>query len=244
MWRIPHVKPGAYRRARDALHACVTPLLRCCFVGLFCGVLSALSPVVGSCAATVASYGVVITASRLAPAAHGPDCRQATILGVVCATAILVSPLAGMGAACFLAVCPTSCLWWPPKESLAKASMAVYVKAVTYKGKPFFFVRMQFGKGSERKELCGPRHVTEEAAKRDKESLDGKPIDEQRAIIQRLRSGEQELTPRKRQRQGRFTSPKVAGTPRSPATQKGRWIRSPAVVPANACIPTCIDADA
>ena len=197
MWRIPHVKPGAYRRARDALHACVTPLLRCCFVGLFCGVLSALSPVVGSCAATVASYGVVITASRLAPAAHGPDCRQATILGVVCATAILVSPLAGMGAACFLAVCPTSCLWWPPKESLAKASMAVYVKAVTYKGKPFFFVRMQFGKGSERKELCGPRHVTEEAAKRDKESLDGKPIDEQRAIIQRLKSGE-EATPRKR----------------------------------------------
>ena len=188
MWRIPHVKPGAYRRARDALHACVTPLLRCCFVGLFCGVLSALSPVVGSCAATVASYGVVITASRLAPAAHGPDCRQATILGVVCATAILVSPLAGMGAACFLAVCPTSCLWWPPKESLAKASMAVYVKAVTYKGKPFFFVRMQFGKGSERKELCGPRHVTEEAAKRDKESLNGKPIVEQRAIIRRLRS--------------------------------------------------------
>ena len=75
--------------------------------------------------------------------------------------------------------------------------MAVYVKAVTYKGKPFFFVRMQFGKGSERKELCGPRHVTEEAAKRDKESLDGKPIDEQRAIIQRLKSGE-EATPRKR----------------------------------------------
>ena len=198
MWRIPHVKPGAYRRARDALHACVTPLLRCCFVGLFCGVLSALSPVVGSCAATVASYGVVITASRLAPAAHGPDCRQATILGVVCATAILVSPLAGMGAACFLAVCPTSCLWWPPKESLAKASMAVYVKAVTYKGKPFFFVRMQFGKGSERKELCGPRHVTEEAAKRDKESLNGKPIVEQRAIIQRLRSAGQESS-RKRQ---------------------------------------------
>ena len=186
MWRIPHVKPGAYRRARDALHACVTPLLRCCFVGLFCGVLSALSPVVGSCAATVASYGVVITASRLAPAAHGPDCRQATILGVVCATAILVSPLAGMGAACFLAVCPTSCLWWPPKESLAKASMAVYVKAVTYKGKPFFFVRMQFGVGSERKELCGPRHVTEEAAKRDKESLDGKPIDEQLAGVASL----------------------------------------------------------
>ena len=49
--------------------------------------------------------------------------------------------------------------------------MAVYVKAVTYKGKPFFFVRMQFGKGSERRELCGPRHVTKEAAKRDKESL-------------------------------------------------------------------------
>ena len=89
----------------------------------------------------------------------------------------------------------SQCLWWPPKESLAKASMAVYVKAVTYKGKPFFFVRMQFGKGSERKELCGPRHVTEEAAKRDKESLDGKPIDEQRAIIQRLKSGE-EATPR------------------------------------------------
>ena len=35
--------------------------------------------------------------------------------------------------------------------------------------------------------MCGPRHVTEEAAKRDKESLDGKPIVEQRAIIQRLR---------------------------------------------------------
>ena len=61
--------------------------------------------------------------------------------------------------------------------------MAVYVKAVTYKGKPFFFVRMQVGKGSERKELCGPRHVTEEAAKRDKESLDGKPIDEQLAGV-------------------------------------------------------------
>ena len=76
--------------------------------------------------------------------------------------------------------------------------MAVYVKAVTYKGKPFFFVRMQFGKGSERKELCGPRHVTEEAAKRDKESLDGKPIVEQRAIIQRLRSARHE-SPRKRQ---------------------------------------------
>ena len=64
--------------------------------------------------------------------------------------------------------------------------MAVYVKAVTYKGKPFFFVRMQFGKGSERKELCGPRHVTEEAAKRDKESLDGKPIDEQLAGVASL----------------------------------------------------------
>ena len=192
---------GAYRRARDALHACVTPLLRCCFVGLFCGVLSALSPVVGSCAATVASYGVVITASRLAPAAHGPDCRQATILGVVCATAILVSPLAGMGAACFLAVCPTSCLWWPPKESLAKASMAVYVKAVTYKGKPFFFVRMQFGKGSERKELCGPRHVTEEAAKRDKESLDGKPIDEQLAGVASLELLETKLPSREALRQ-------------------------------------------
>ena len=75
--------------------------------------------------------------------------------------------------------------------------MAVYVKTATYKGEPFFFVRMQFGKGSERKELCGPRHVTEEAAKRDKESLDGKPIDEQRAIIQRLKSGE-DATPRKR----------------------------------------------
>ena len=75
--------------------------------------------------------------------------------------------------------------------------MAVYVKAVTYKGKPFFFVRMQFGKGSERKELCGPYRDKEEAAKRDKESLDGKPIDEQRAIIQRLKSGE-EATPRKR----------------------------------------------
>ena len=194
MWRIPHVKPGAYRRARDALHACVTPLLRCCFVGLFCGVLSALSPVVGSCAATVASYGVVITASRLAPAAHGPDCRQATILGVVCATAILVSPLAGMGAACFLAVCPTSCLWWPPKP---KASMTVHVRMqLGRERKPVFFVRMQFGKGSERKELCGPRHVTEEAAKRDKESLDGKPIDEQRAIIQRLNPGRrQESSP-------------------------------------------------
>ena len=119
---------GAYRRARDALHACVTPLLRCCFVGLFCGVLSALSPVVGSCAATVASYGVVITASRLAPAAHGPDCRQATILGVVCATAILVSPLAGMGAACFLAACPTSCLWWPPKGSLAARPQSATVQ--------------------------------------------------------------------------------------------------------------------
>ena len=220
MWRIPHVKPGAYRRARDALHACVTPLLRCCFVGLFCGVLSALSPVVGSCAATVASYGVVITASRLAPAAHGPDCRQATILGVVCATAILVSPLAGMGAACFLAVCPTSCLWWPPKP---KASMTVHVRMqLGRERKPVFFVRMQFGKGSERKELCGPRHVTEEAAKRDKESLDGKPIDEQRAIIQRLNPGrrqESSPTPRKRQRQGSSTSPKVAGTPRSPATR-------------------------
>ena len=184
MWRIPHVKPGAYRRARDALHACVTPLLRCCFVGLFCGVLSALSPVVGSCAATVASYGVVITASRLAPAAHGPDCRQATILGVVCATAILVSPLAGMGAACFLAVCPTSCLWWPPKP---KASMTVHVRMqLGRERKPVFFVRMQFGKGSERKELCGPRHVTEEAAKRDKESLDDKPIDEQLAGVASL----------------------------------------------------------
>ena len=184
MWRIPHVKPGAYRRARDALHACVTPLLRCCFVGLFCGVLSALSPVVGSCAATVASYGVVITASRLAPAAHGPDCRQATILGVVCAMAILVSPLAGMGAACFLAVCPTSCLWWPPKP---KASMTVHVRMqLGRERKPVFFVRMQFGKGSERKELCGPRHVTEEAAKRDKESLDGKPIDEQLAGVASL----------------------------------------------------------
>ena len=210
MWRIPHVKPGAYRRARDALHACVTPLLRCCFVGLFCGVLSALSPVVGSCAATVASYGVVITASRLAPAAHGPDCRQATILGVVCATAILVSPLAGMGAACFLAVCPTSCLWWPPKP---KASRTVHVRTQLGSGrKPVFFVRMQFGKGSERKELCGPRHVTEEAAKRDKESLDGKPIDEQRAIIQRLRKEtprrrqESSTTPRKRQRQGKGAS--------------------------------------
>ena len=64
--------------------------------------------------------------------------------------------------------------------------MAVYVKAVTYKGKPFFFVRMQFGKGSERRELCGPRHVTEEAAKRDKESLDGKPIDEQLAGVASL----------------------------------------------------------
>ena len=64
--------------------------------------------------------------------------------------------------------------------------MAVYVKAVTYKGKPFFFVRMQFGKGSERKELCGPRHVTEEAAKRDKESLDDKPIDEQLAGVASL----------------------------------------------------------
>ena len=84
--------------------------------------------------------------------------------------------------------------------------MAVYVKAVTYKGKPFFFVRMQFGKGSERRELCGPRHVTEEAAKRDKESLDGKPVDEQRAIIQRLRSAEEAVKSekaRKRQRQGK-----------------------------------------
>ena len=120
-----------------------------------------------------------------------------------------------MGAACFLAVCPTSCLWWPPKESLAKASMAVYVKAVTYKGKPFFFVRMQFGKGSERKELCGPRHVTEEAAKRDKESLDGKPIDEQRAIIQRLKTGE-EATPRKRHA-------KEEATPRKLHVAEGCW---------------------
>ena len=64
--------------------------------------------------------------------------------------------------------------------------MAVYVKAVTYKGKPCFFVRMQFGKGSERRELCGPTHVTEEAAKRDKESLDGKPIDEQLAGVASL----------------------------------------------------------
>ena len=221
MWRIPHVKPGAYRRARDALHACVTPLLRCCFVGLFCGVLSALSPVVGSCAATVASYGVVITASRLAPAAHGPDCRQATILGVVCATAILVSPLAGMGAACFLAVCPTSCLWWPSPPATVQVK-----RGKTEKQRPFFFVRLRI----DGQELCGPRHVTEEAAKRDKESLNGKPIVEQRAIIERLRSGEQEsprkrqrqessTTPRKRQRQGSSTSPKVAGTPRSPATR-------------------------
>ena len=93
------------------------------------------------------------------------------------------------------------CLWWPPKESLAKASMAVYVKAVTYKGKPFFFVRMQFGKGSERKELCGPRHVTEEAAKRDKESLDGKPIDEQLAGVASLELLETKLPSREALRQ-------------------------------------------
>ena len=79
--------------------------------------------------------------------------------------------------------------------------MAVYVKAVTYKGKPFFFVRMQFGKGSERKELCGPRHVTEEAAKRDKESLDGKPIDEQLAGVASLELLETKLPSRQALRQ-------------------------------------------
>ena len=34
--------------------------------------------------------------------------------------------------------------------------------------------------------MCGPRHVIEEAAKRDKESLDGKPIDEQLAGVASL----------------------------------------------------------
>ena len=34
--------------------------------------------------------------------------------------------------------------------------------------------------------MWGPRHVTEEAAKRDKESLDGKPIDEQLAGVASL----------------------------------------------------------
>ena len=88
--------------------------------------------------------------------------------------------------------------------------MAVYVKAVTYKGKPFFFVRMQFGKGSERKELCGPRHVTEEAAKRDKESLNGKPIVEQRAIIQRLRSAAIKARREKARRKAESSSARAA----------------------------------
>ena len=35
------------------------------------------------------------------------------------------------------------------------------------KHRPFFFVRLRI----DGQELCGPRHVTEEAAKRDKESL-------------------------------------------------------------------------
>ena len=88
--------------------------------------------------------------------------------------------------------------------------MAVYVKAVTYKGKPFFFVRMQFGKGSERRELCGPRHVTEEAAKRDKESLNGKPIVEQRAIIQRLRSRRRKARRAKARRKAESSSARAA----------------------------------
>ena len=67
--------------------------------------------------------------------------------------------------------------------------------------KPVFFVRMQFGKGSERKELCGPRHVTEEAAKRDKESLDGKPIDEQLAGVASLELLETKLPSREAMRQ-------------------------------------------
>ena len=79
--------------------------------------------------------------------------------------------------------------------------MAVYVKAVTYKGKPFFFVRMQFGKGSERRELCGPKRETEEAAKRDKESLDGKPIDEQLAGVASLELLETKLPSREALRQ-------------------------------------------
>ena len=141
---------------------------------------------------------MVITASRLAPAAHGPDCRQATILGVVCATAILVSPLAGMGAACFLAVCPTSCLWWPSPPATVQVK-----RGKMEKQRPFFFVRLRDRAG--RDIGSGPRHDTKKPAKRDKESLNGKPIVEQRAIIQRLKSGE-EATPRKRQRQGKGAS--------------------------------------
>ena len=72
----------------------------------------------------------------------------------------------------------------PPKESLAASPQSATVQV---KREAFFFVRMQFGKGNDRKELCGPRRVTEEAAKRDKESLDGKPIDEQLAGIGALR---------------------------------------------------------
>ena len=49
-------------------------------------------------------------------------------------------------------------------------------------GKPFFFVPLRI----DGQELSGPRHVTEEAAKRDKESLDGKPIDEQLAGVASL----------------------------------------------------------
>ena len=66
-------------------------------------------------------------------------------------------------------------------------SGSVDVKAgKSEKHRPFFFVRLRI----DGRELCGPRHVTEEAAKRDKESLNGKPIVEQRAIIRRLRSAD------------------------------------------------------
>ena len=65
------------------------------------------------------------------------------------------------------------------------------------KHRPFFFVRLRI----DGFELCGPRHVTEEAAKRDKESLNGKPIDEQLAGVASLELLETKLPSREALRQ-------------------------------------------
>ena len=112
--------------------------------------------------------------------------KPETLLAVGSASALLISALHGVAAVAFVSLCPSAWLWWPPKGSKKQTvSGKVWVAKDTRAGGVVHRVRLTTSAGN----ASGPPRATREAAELDMQRLVGKPEQEQRAELKRIRSG-------------------------------------------------------
>ena len=117
-WRrgSPHTTPrrAAFTRrcrVRQAFQRARRPALRIAGACLYFGTLVVAAKVLWAPLAVLASYGVVLAASRWAAHAQSPCCRVSTSAVASAGASIFISPVCGVLVGAVTLLCPERCLW-------------------------------------------------------------------------------------------------------------------------------------